>query len=124
MFGAGELRDLHKLTTTFLQSDHGDKGYTERIANLDRDKAHALAEAYLQRLRELAPRADRVIDKMPFNYLDLGIIATLFPRGASSTAAAVRWTPACPPSSRISAIRWHSHLIYGTWATITGNTSG
>ena len=81
MFGAGELRDLHKLTTTFLQSDHGDKGYTERIANLDRDKAHALAEAYLQRLRELAPRADRVIDKMPFNYLDLGIIATLFPRG-------------------------------------------
>ena len=39
-----------------------------------------MAEAYLDRLRSLNRTADRVVDKMPDNYLYLGLIAVLFPR--------------------------------------------
>ena len=34
----------------------------------------------MERLRELAPAALRIVDKMPENYLLLGLLATLFPR--------------------------------------------
>jgi hypothetical protein len=39
-----------------------------------------LAYGYLQRLARQAGAANRIVDKMPQNYLHLGLIAALFPR--------------------------------------------
>ena len=39
----------------------------------------ALAQSYLTQIRELAPGADRITDKMPQNFFHLGLIALLFP---------------------------------------------
>jgi tetratricopeptide (TPR) repeat protein len=39
-----------------------------------------LASEYFDRVHRLAPEADRIVDKLPDNYLMLGLIATLFPR--------------------------------------------
>jgi Flp pilus assembly protein TadD len=41
--------------------------------------ARQLAGQYLERLAQLHPSAERVVDKMPDNYLLLGLVATLLP---------------------------------------------
>jgi tetratricopeptide (TPR) repeat protein len=88
--GAGELNDVGALTST-LSRRLGTPGdtqvcgaaeddYPECLARLDVATARALAEEYLQKLRQLGGTATRVVDKMPVNLFHLGIIATLFPR--------------------------------------------
>jgi hypothetical protein len=52
----------------------------ECVARLERAHVQSLAGGYLERVRRLAPGAERIVDKMPDNYLMLGLIATLFPR--------------------------------------------
>jgi tetratricopeptide (TPR) repeat protein len=79
VFGAGELRDVSKIAAR-LQEALAPAGYPACVERLDRDTARALAEEHLRRLDELGGSAARVIDKMPENYLHLGLIAALFPR--------------------------------------------
>ena len=50
-----------------------------RIRRLDPGMARSLAYGYLQRLAREAGSASRIVDKMPHNYLHLGLIAMLFP---------------------------------------------
>ena len=47
---------------------------------MDRETARRLASRHLERLRALSPAALRIVDKMPENYLYLGLLASLFPR--------------------------------------------
>ncbi|HEY6431101.1 MAG TPA: sulfotransferase [Acetobacteraceae bacterium] len=44
------------------------------------DAARGMAAEYLSRLRRLGPQAQRVTDKLPFNFLRLGLIHMLLPR--------------------------------------------
>jgi tetratricopeptide (TPR) repeat protein len=76
--GAGELPDFGRL----VQSLPGRLGsdYPECVARLDAATARGAAEDYLRRLRRAGPTAARVVDKMPVNFLHLGVIAALFPR--------------------------------------------
>ena len=78
--GAGELREIGNLTSTLPQRLRAKAGYPESIAQLDADAVRALAEEHLRSLRERGGAAERVVDKMPFNFLHLGMVATLFPR--------------------------------------------
>ncbi len=51
------------------------------VPDLDRDAVDRLAEQHLAWLSELeCGPAERVVDKMPGNYMHLGLLATLFPR--------------------------------------------
>jgi hypothetical protein len=54
--------------------------FPECASRLDASTAAALSEDYLGKLRQLGGQALRVVDKMPFNYLRLGLLAALFPR--------------------------------------------
>jgi tetratricopeptide (TPR) repeat protein len=79
--GAGELRlarqSFEALPHVLGQSAHP----MECIASLDAVSIGRLAELHLEKLKALAPeRALRVIDKMPDNYMYVGLMATLFPR--------------------------------------------
>lgn len=47
---------------------------------LNASSLHAIAQHYLDRLRQLDASAERIIDKLPDHYLDLGWIVLLFPR--------------------------------------------
>ncbi len=78
--GAGELRDIGHLVVTLGQRLGGVDEYPYCLARLDPATARALADEYLQRLRQLGGSAVRVVDKFPTNFLYLGLIATLFPR--------------------------------------------
>jgi tetratricopeptide (TPR) repeat protein len=76
--GAGELRDIPRLADV-LPALLGGGEYPECVRRLDRETARSKAEAYLDRLRRLGGGARRVTDKLPENFLHLGLIATLFP---------------------------------------------
>ena len=57
-----------------------DASALECLGRLDRETARLLAESHLERLCELHAQAPRVADKMPDNYLYLGLLAALFPK--------------------------------------------
>ncbi len=79
--GAGELRAVDT-TIHALQRALGKPpgSYPEPLDRLDAPTARALAEDHLKRLTQRSGSAVRVIDKQPFNFLHLGLIATLFPK--------------------------------------------
>ena len=53
--------------------------YPECVHALPAARIAALGKRYLDHLRTLAPKAARVTDKLPGNYLHLGFIATILP---------------------------------------------
>ena len=52
----------------------------ECLSQLDQTTTRQVAQRHLDRLRELNDRANRVVDKMPDNYLNLGFLQVLFPK--------------------------------------------
>jgi tetratricopeptide (TPR) repeat protein len=76
--GAGELRDIGESVARLPKRLDAD--YPECLTRLDEGTARALSEEYLQRLRQMGGGAARVVDKLPFNFLHLGLIAALFPQ--------------------------------------------
>jgi tetratricopeptide (TPR) repeat protein len=80
VFGAGELSEIGRLVGALPGLLPGGRAYPECLAALDAPTAHGLGERLLRRLRDIGGAAVRVIDKQPFNFQHLGLIATLFPR--------------------------------------------
>ncbi len=77
VFGAGEIKLAHE-NMNALGGESAEA--FENLRRLNRETVHGLAARHLERLRELAPAALHIVDKMPENYLLLGLLATLFPR--------------------------------------------
>jgi len=80
VYGAGELSDLddvvHAIATkTGEQVD----AYPEVVTTLSADEFHRLGETYIERIWRLAPEAERITDKMPANFLHLGMIHLMLP---------------------------------------------
>jgi tetratricopeptide (TPR) repeat protein len=77
VFGAGELpwgRDA------FDRLAGPESGTPRALAQLDSSRASQEATRYLRQLSAVDSRATHVVDKMPDNYLYLGLLAVLFPR--------------------------------------------
>lgn len=80
IFGAGELR-LARETFESLPRVLGVEALpVECVGRLDRTTVRRVAQGHLDRLGELNAQALRIVDKMPDNYLYLGLLAALFPR--------------------------------------------
>ncbi len=77
--GAGELPDIIRMTSSLHSELESDLHYPQCLALLSRETVDTLAGSYIDRLQQLAPGADRVIDKMPGNFMHLGLIEMLFP---------------------------------------------
>jgi tetratricopeptide (TPR) repeat protein len=77
VFGAGELRfgrdDFEALAA-------GDERGLEALGRLDQATARRVGNQHLARLSELNADRASVADKMPDNYLYLGLLAALFPK--------------------------------------------
>jgi tetratricopeptide (TPR) repeat protein len=80
VFGAGELALACEAFESLPRRMGRDASALECLGRLDRETARLLAERHLDRLRELHSQAPRVADKMPDNYLHLGLLAALFPK--------------------------------------------
>lgn len=75
VFGAGELMRIPELAHRL--GTHRPGG----LAQLAPDTLHALGQDYLDHIGGLAPASARhVTDKLPFNFLHLGLITLLFPQ--------------------------------------------
>jgi tetratricopeptide (TPR) repeat protein len=89
VYGAGELRfareDFESLPAAMkhqpdpLTSIASEPGLA-CLAKLDREVIQTVAQQHLDRLRALNGTALRIVDKMPDNYMYLGMLAVLFPK--------------------------------------------
>jgi tetratricopeptide (TPR) repeat protein len=80
VFGAGELRYVRDTFEALPQALNREGTPAECLPWLDRATCGWVAQRHLDRLRALNEPAPRITDKLPDNYLYLGLIATLFPR--------------------------------------------
>ncbi|HLW66794.1 MAG TPA: tetratricopeptide repeat protein [Gemmataceae bacterium] len=77
VFGAGELRFARE---DFESLGAGDSAALAALSRLDHATAQRLAGRHMERLRALNADKARVVDKMPENFVYLGLLAALFPR--------------------------------------------
>jgi tetratricopeptide (TPR) repeat protein len=80
VFGAGELRLARQAFEAMPQVASLDAAPMACLPALDRGDVRRLARMHLNQLQEVSPEAARVVDKMPDNYLYLGLLAVQFPR--------------------------------------------
>ncbi len=79
VFGAGELPDIIQLTDALRDQTGSGRNYPHFLTELAQAQVDSAAQQYLDHLAELAGDEARVIDKMPGNFLFLGLIELLFP---------------------------------------------
>ena len=75
--GAGELHDLMALLQR--PAREGSAGFPEGLLDATPQLLTAWGEDYVAGLRRRAPQASRITDKMPGNYIALGMIPLLMP---------------------------------------------
>ena len=73
VFGAGELPHIPKLAARLQRPPAAALGWTPELIR-------SCADAHLRQLAQIGHNATYVIDKLPDNIFNLGLIATLFPR--------------------------------------------
>jgi tetratricopeptide (TPR) repeat protein len=77
--GAGELTAINNIANALAESD-GVRGYPECMQASSSETLTTHADNYIRRLREVDASALRIVDKMPGNFMHLGLIQQLFPR--------------------------------------------
>ncbi len=77
--GAGELNEVGDIARSLSRKYSHLGGYSVFSERINNDELNTLATGYLNLLREKGGEAKRVVDKMPGNYLYLGLISMLFP---------------------------------------------
>ncbi|WP_197019178.1 tetratricopeptide repeat-containing sulfotransferase family protein [Thioalkalivibrio sp. HK1] len=81
VYGAGELREIDQLAWgDSAAQGEGGLGYPERFADIDPEKCLTMGRGYLDFLRTRSSDAQRITDKLPGNYLHLGLIAAILPK--------------------------------------------
>lgn len=79
VFGAGELNEISGIVAKMVNRLDAKMGFPRCIHKLTEETANMLAQDYLGCLDARSHDAVRITDKMPHNFLYLGIIALLFP---------------------------------------------
>jgi tetratricopeptide (TPR) repeat protein len=78
--GAGELTDFSRLANQVVDAKGKIRRYPDDAAKLTGKELGDLGKAYVAQLRLLAPDAPRVTDKMPANFLYVGLIHLALPQ--------------------------------------------
>jgi tetratricopeptide (TPR) repeat protein len=80
VYGAGELPFIDIITTQLPEKLPGAGEYPECIKSVTPELLDEFSSGYLQEVSAIAPtEALRITDKMPHNFMDLGLIELLFP---------------------------------------------
>lgn len=77
--GAGELENISEISKRMHQTLGVTQPYPFCMADLTRRQLDILAESYLKHISKLSRGLPRVTDKMPHNFVSLGLIDLLFP---------------------------------------------
>ena len=79
VYGGGELEDIKNIAFSVSAVLGVPLSYPRCVRALTVEACNVLAARYLDKLAQLSPDAAFVTDKMPQNFLALGLIALLFP---------------------------------------------
>jgi hypothetical protein len=79
VFGAGELPDIINLSNRLGDKLKSQDPYPKCVSQLTIEKIDHFAKQYLDHLSRMSGDAVRVTDKMPANFMHLGLINILFP---------------------------------------------
>jgi hypothetical protein len=77
--GAGELLDLNRPVGGMRGADGEAFRYPEDVTALGAGRLHDLGELYVEGLARRAPEAERITDKMPADFLFVGLIHLALP---------------------------------------------
>ncbi len=81
VYGAGELHLARESFEAIPAAVGLTKSPIDSVSGLDQATTAALAAQHLGKLHDLdGGRADRIVDKMPDNYMYIGLLAALFPQ--------------------------------------------
>jgi tetratricopeptide (TPR) repeat protein len=80
VFGAGELNLARDCYRAMPKLTGKDAPGIACVGDLSRPVVQTLARRYMDGIRKLHPTAPRILDKMPDNYIMLGLIATMLPK--------------------------------------------
>ena len=75
IYGAGELKYLNNL----IQNQLSTLSYPENILHLSPEIGRAITDNYVACLRHHSPNAIHITDKMPYNFIAIGLIHALLP---------------------------------------------
>lgn len=79
IFPAGELPDIPKLAEAVTAGESWNKKNVPDVFKLSEDELTELSDHYMAHIKTLAGDCKLVTDKLPHNFLFLGLIALLFP---------------------------------------------
>jgi tetratricopeptide (TPR) repeat protein len=79
VFGAGELPNLHNAVVRLSPTDHGICAFPDVMLNISSEHLLRLGAGYVAEVARLAPNAKHVLDKMPSNFLFVGLIHMALP---------------------------------------------
>lgn len=75
VYGAGELKYFNDL----IQQPIKNQSYPENISYLSSEICRAITDNYVAALQQHSSSAIRITDKMPYNFIAIGLIYALFP---------------------------------------------
>lgn len=94
--GAGELLALSRLVRSVQQARPGNPAFPDLVTRMLPEDARRIGEAYVRELRRHAPTGPRIVDKMPANFVYLGLIRLILPQAkvvhVVREPAAVGWS--------------------------------
>ncbi|RJT34951.1 tetratricopeptide repeat protein [Mesorhizobium waimense] len=80
VYGAGELTKLGRMGSAIgLRGNKADRSFGSLVKSMTNKQSQAMAQEYLEYLRQYSLPDLRVVDKMPHNFEIVGLIAILFP---------------------------------------------
>jgi len=131
VFGAGELRDIDQISVELPERIKSRAAYPGCLAELTPAVARTVAYSYLTRLARNSGAVRRVVDKMPHNFLHLGLIAVLFPRArivhcrrdpmavcASAYFQNFKWLPYAASIDDIAFYHRHYERLMAHWQRV------
>ena len=77
--GAGELESFAGVNHAIAHRFRSEGPAPECMSRIDQETVDAFSAQYLEELRLRSPSAARVVDKLPGNFVRIGLIRTLFP---------------------------------------------
>ncbi len=79
-FGAGELPAIRQIVVEMFHRVESDQPFPDYLDHVSVDLLSEFAEKHLRSLLAMAPGARRITDKSPGNFVNLGLIAQLYPK--------------------------------------------
>jgi len=80
VFGAGELENMHNIVQKMGDELKPKNNYPLCLDSMTTEYATQIADEHIKTLQQMAPEAKYIVDKMPHNFMLLGVINLLFPK--------------------------------------------